>query len=682
MSTDTNSPSRHNFEHLTHPPYRADIDGLRAVAVLSVVAFHAFPLLLRGGFIGVDIFFVISGFLISTIILGSLARNSFSFVEFYSRRIKRIFPALILVLASCFVFGWFVLITDEYKQLGKHIAGGAGFVSNFLFLNERGYFDNAAETKPLLHLWSLGVEEQFYIVWPLLLWLAWKLRFNLLILMIAVAAISFALNINSVSNNAVAAFYSPQTRFWELLMGAVLAHMTLNRQNVSSKLEVWLGLAKMSDANRNWLINIQSISGAVLMVAAALIITRESSFPGWWAVLPTMGTVLIILAGSQAWLNRVVLSSRILVWFGLISYPLYLWHWPLLSFAHIVEADIPSIQIRVGLVLISIALAWLTYRWIEKPIRLGGYSEAKTIALFVLMATVGYVGYNCYERDGLGFRLKDRQAFSEYFENSSPEWKYFKKINLYENYREDCSFFNDKEYRLGNPTEIPRAEISSSCFEGNSLYSHAVFVWGDSYAQQLNFGLKKQLPPNWQILQVASSDCRPNVDNAEPSATDFCSQSNWFALKAMSEAKPDVVIVAQVIGHNAKEFSHMAEKLKELGVKKIIFAGVAPHWKTDLPKIILNKLWFNTPNRTYQGISAASITNNEKLQQQFQQTETVLFANLLGCFCNQDGCLTYVGDDKKTGITSWDKGHLTPIASDYLAKNLLVDLIVGNNKAK
>jgi peptidoglycan/LPS O-acetylase OafA/YrhL len=580
------------------------------------------------------------------------------------------------------VFGWFVLITDEYKQLGKHIAGGAGFASNFLFLNERGYFDNAAETKPLLHLWSLGVEEQFYIVWPLLLWLAWKLRFNLLILMVAVATISFGLNISSVSNNAVAAFYSPQTRFWELLMGAVLAHMTFNRQHVSAKLEVWFGLAKMSDANRNKLINIQSISGALLIVIAALIITKESSFPGWWALMPTMGTVLIISAGSQAWLNRAVLSSRILVWFGLISYPLYLWHWPLLSFAHIIEADIPSVQLRIGLVLISIALAWLTFGWVEKPIRLGGYSKAKTITLFVLMATVGYVGYNCYERDGLGFRLKDRQAFSEYFENSSPEWKYFKKINLYENYREDCSFFNDKEYRLGSPTEIPRAEISSSCFERNIAYSHAVFVWGDSYAQQLNFGLKKQLPPNWQILQVASSDCRPNVDNAEPSATDFCTQSNWFALKTMSESKPDVVIVAQVIGHNAKEFSHMAEKLKELGVKKIIFAGVAPHWKTDLPKIILNKLWFNTPNRTYQGISAASITNNEKLQQQFQQTETVLFANLLGCFCNQDGCLTYIGDDKKTGITSWDKGHLTPIASDYLAKNLLVDLIVGNNKAK
>lgn len=170
----------HNHNDLTHPKYRPDIDGLRAVAILFVVGFHAFPNWVHGGFIGVDIFFVISGYLISTIIIGSLERDSFSFVEFYIRRINRIFPALLLVLIACFSFGWYALLADEYKQLGKHIAGGAGFISNFLFWNESGYFDNAAETKPLLHLWSLGIEEQFYLAWPLLLWLVWKNKLNLL----------------------------------------------------------------------------------------------------------------------------------------------------------------------------------------------------------------------------------------------------------------------------------------------------------------------------------------------------------------------------------------------------------------------------------------------------------------------------------------------------------------------
>lgn len=241
-----NTPSPHNSEHLIHPKYRPDIDGLRAVAVLSVVGFHAFPLFVKGGFIGVDIFFVISGYLISIIIVGSLERNSFSFIEFYSRRIKRIFPALLLVLIACFAFGWDALLADEYKQLGKHIAGGAGFISNFLFWGDSGYFDNAAETKPLLHLWSLGIEEQFYIIWPLLLWLAWKKRFNLLTITIAVVVISFALNIGEVKgDDAVAAFYSPQTRFWELLVGSVLAYMTMHRQNIFAKfkhrLDPWFG---------------------------------------------------------------------------------------------------------------------------------------------------------------------------------------------------------------------------------------------------------------------------------------------------------------------------------------------------------------------------------------------------------------------------------------------------------
>ena len=213
--------------YLSHPKYRPDIDGLRAIAVLSVVAFHAFPNWIRGGFIGVDVFFVISGYLISTIIFENLDSGTFSFAEFYARRVKRIFPALLLVLTASYAFGWFALFADEYKQLGKHIAAGAGFVSNIVLWNEAGYFDSSAETKPLLHLWSLGIEEQFYVVWPLLLWLAWKQKFDLLTITIIVALVSFFLNINGVKEDTVATFYSPQTRFWELLCGSLLAWISI-----------------------------------------------------------------------------------------------------------------------------------------------------------------------------------------------------------------------------------------------------------------------------------------------------------------------------------------------------------------------------------------------------------------------------------------------------------------------
>jgi len=213
-----------------HPTYRPDIDGLRAVAVLSVVVFHAFPRALPGGFIGVDIFFVISGYLISRIIIESLEQGRFSFAGFYARRIKRLYPALLLVLVAVLAFGWIALFAKEYEQLGKHTAAAAVFISNLVLWSESGYFDNASITKPLLHLWSLGVEEQFYIFWPLLLWLGWRLRFNLLLVAACIGILSFGANVLATTHSPPAAFYSPFTRFWEPMVGAILAYVAAHHR--------------------------------------------------------------------------------------------------------------------------------------------------------------------------------------------------------------------------------------------------------------------------------------------------------------------------------------------------------------------------------------------------------------------------------------------------------------------
>ena len=368
--------------YLTHPKYRLDIDGLRAIAVLSVVAFHAFPSLIRGGFIGVDIFFVISGYLISSIIFENLDRGTFSFTEFYVRRIKRIFPALLLVLVVCFTFGWFTLLADEYKQLGKHIAGGASFISNFILWNEAGYFDNSAETKPLLHLWSLGIEEQFYIVWPLFLWFAWKCKFNLLKITITVAIVSFILNINGINQDMVTTFYSPLTRFWELLSGSLLAWVTLYKKNafvnVKYKLDNWLSHIVYNEKKEDEgkiLSNVISFVGLLLLLYGFWRINKELSFPGKWALVPVLGAVFLITAGSKAWINRTILSNKVAVWFGLISFPLYLWHWPMLSFARIIEGELPSRSIRIAVVIFSIVLAWVTYILVERPLRFGKHSK-------------------------------------------------------------------------------------------------------------------------------------------------------------------------------------------------------------------------------------------------------------------------------------------------------------------
>jgi peptidoglycan/LPS O-acetylase OafA/YrhL len=389
----------------SHLSYRADIDGLRAVAVLSVIGFHAFPTVVQSGFIGVDIFFVISGYLISSIILKSLAEDNFSFIDFYSRRIKRIFPALLLVLISCFVIAWFVLLPDEFKQLGKHIAAGAGFASNFVLLNESGYFNNVSETKPLLHLWSLGIEEQFYFIWPLLLYVTWKFKKNYLTVILVILAISFTLNISRIHYHAVSVFYSPQSRFWELLIGAALACILLQKAAIAS----WLN---SQNSTRN---NLLSMTGALLLAIGFFLLTKDKRFPGWWALLPTLGTACMIAAGQRAWLNRVVLSNRLLVWFGLISFPLYLWHWPLLSFARIMQNETPSLEIRTAAIMLSVMLAWLTFTWIEKPIRYGrlfntsltkpANTTFKTpLALMLLMLIAGFAGYNAYSRDGYNFR--------------------------------------------------------------------------------------------------------------------------------------------------------------------------------------------------------------------------------------------------------------------------------------
>jgi peptidoglycan/LPS O-acetylase OafA/YrhL len=205
-----------------HPKYRPDIDGLRAIAVLSVVGFHAFGI--QAGFIGVDIFFVISGYLISSIIFGDLQQNQLSILDFYRRRIKRIFPALLTVLLFCFALGWLTLLADEFTALNKHIAAGLAFVSNLVLLGESGYFDSASHNKILLHLWSLGIEEQFYIFWPLLLLIFWRLRLKLDMLLWGLLPCSFLLNIALIHNYPSATFYLPITRFWELLIGAALAY--------------------------------------------------------------------------------------------------------------------------------------------------------------------------------------------------------------------------------------------------------------------------------------------------------------------------------------------------------------------------------------------------------------------------------------------------------------------------
>ncbi len=280
--------------------YRPDIDGLRAFAVLAVVGYHAFPEMFPGGFIGVDVFFVISGYLISGIVLTDLRRGTFSLWIFYQRRIRRIVPALIIVLLTALAAGWFVLFPDEYRALGKHVFGGVLFVDNFLLWQEAGYFDSEVKAKPLLHLWSLGIEEQFYIILPLLLWYCAKRHFQKLSVVFIICIASFWLNVHYIPKPVVD-FYNPLTRAWELLAGVLLcvAMRHVSAKEIYLKLDMLLGKAvydmKVTNDGRglNFLL---AVFGVILLVCALLLVRSRNPYPGWHAVLPVLGTMLLLAA--------------------------------------------------------------------------------------------------------------------------------------------------------------------------------------------------------------------------------------------------------------------------------------------------------------------------------------------------------------------------------------------------
>ncbi|MEW6037054.1 MAG: acyltransferase family protein [Pseudomonadota bacterium] len=372
-----------------HLAYRPDIDGLRAVAILAVIVFHTYPRSLPGGFAGVDVFFVISGYLIGGIIFRNLSAGSFSLADFYARRARRIFPALITVLLSGLAFGWFALLADEYRALGKHVAAGAGFVSNLVLWRESGYFDTAAEFKPLLHLWSLGIEEQFYLLYPLLMALIWRLRANPARSLFALAALSFGGNLYLVHSDAVSAFFLPFTRFWELLGGSALAYVHFQRAT-----------AKPSTSARH---ELQAGAGMLLIAAAILVLDKDKDFPGAWALLPTLGALLLIGAGQGAWINRRLLASRPMVFIGVISYPLYLWHWLLLSFGLILRSGEPLHHRAALLIAAAFLLAWLTFRYIERPLRFGAFElqRFKLASLWLMLACAGLLGFAVFRLDGL-----------------------------------------------------------------------------------------------------------------------------------------------------------------------------------------------------------------------------------------------------------------------------------------
>ena len=660
-------------EHLTHPKYRPDIDGLRALAVLSVVFYHAFPSVVTGGFVGVDVFFVISGFLISTIIFESLIRySSFDFLEFYERRVRRIFPALAIVLLVSCVFAYFYLLSGELEQFGKHVAAGAGFVSNIVFWYESGYFDNSAETKPLLHLWSLGVEEQFYIVWPIILWSAWKMRLNLLTICITYAGASFVLNILESRSDIVADFYSPQTRFWELMLGTILALVQLRYPHARSRFRfavnnllaivIFDGSRKKDSTVLN---NVESTLGISLILFGILYLHTDSRFPGWWAVLPTIGAVLFISAGPTAYLNRGIFSSPFVVWVGLISFPLYLWHWPILSFSRIVAGHQPSWGYRWCAVVASIVLAWATFQFIEKNIRKARNTRFEIVCLAGIVALIGCSGYFAYLKAGLPFRpgapLDGRLV-----------------------HLQNVPVINSYAHQYGSRPcfQLP-GNKSRDWFVGNGCLTvkdpsrPTVFLLGDSHSASLSIGLRVLAEQHqFNLLQMSSGWCAPFGNETSDTA---CVVMNQFAFDQIRKARPDVLMLdaywlheseplfykgSDFIGHLESLFA----QLQQLGAKKIIVVGEMPTWTAFLPDILARKYVLKRlpiPMRTFEDLDPLSTEMDIRMRHMKFPPKTT-YLSLTDQLCDEAGCLTMIGPDLENDLIVWDYGHLTLKGSTWV----------------
>ena len=422
-----------------------------------------------------DIFFVISGYLISLIVFREQAAGEFSFADFYARRARRLFPALAVVLLATIVFGAFVLFADEYHRLGKHASSAIVFLLNFQLMNEAGYFDVASNTKPLLHLWSLSVEEQFYLVWPALLVVLWRVRWRIGLVIGILIVGSFAFAIYLASRNLDALYFHPLARFWELLLGAALAYYH-HRFGVN---------AFPSRLDRSWMRHLLSFAGLVAIFSAFFLFNGKAPHPSTLTLIPLIGVTALIASGSDSVGSR-FLALKPLVWIGLISYPLYLWHWPLLSYIRIMESGAPTEALLWAGAGAALLLAALTTRFIEQPLRHSHRVRTAVVGLGSTMVALLLASFGVVASDG----LTDRPAV-RHVKAAEVQMK-----------REPST--DESCLRLFPPGEAP-----AYCRQHNPM-NRMIAIVGDSHAHVLFPGVSESAAlQGYGTLLLANSGCPP-----------------------------------------------------------------------------------------------------------------------------------------------------------------------------
>jgi len=627
-----------NFNKSNHSKfYRPDIDGLRAIAVIAVIFFHSHLIGFGGGYVGVDIFFVISGYLITSIILRQLEADNFSLVNFYVRRIRRILPAIIFVSLVCIPIAWVVLTPRDMKDFAQSIAAVSTFSSNILFWKETGYFDQAVGLKPLLHTWSLAVEEQFYALYPLMLIiLSFFNRYIKIFSLFIIFILSFSFSVYLQTRDPSGAFYLIFSRAWELLAGSFVAFYFVTHHH-----------------SKYPLLN-QTLSGFGLMLIFFSIIKFDqySSQSTYAMIIPVLGTSLVILFADKDTLVSRALSSNVLVSLGLLSYSAYLWHHPILSFFQYIYGSSISTILLSSLGLSSFFLAYPTWRYLENPSRdVNLISNKKMVytTLFFMSILLAF-GITGHLKNGFDFR---------YSENDKRIIN-FLSYDVSEIYKEGSCFLR---------ADQDVGEFDQSCLRQNNK---SLFLWGDSHAAALSHGLNKNFN---QMSQLNSSGCPPIINQPFYSRPN-CFEFNNFAVSKIEAHKPKKIIIhSNWISYSKAELNGLNDTIliiKKLSPDSVIYiVGGMPQWKPDLPRLIVKKNLSDISELKKLEISdSVAMYNTDSIISEIALKHRVNFISIFNEICDGDLCSALIPSGIGFEPIVWDYGHLTESGSIYVADKI------------
>ncbi|MFM2055974.1 MAG: acyltransferase family protein [Pseudomonadota bacterium] len=620
--------------------FRQDINGLRALAVVVVCLFHFNIPGFSGGFAGVDVFFVISGFLMTGIIVGKIRTGRFSVLEFYMARASRIIPALLVVCLAVAALGWFLLPNDDYLLLGRHLTGAIGFFSNTVFMREAGYFDSQPQDKWLLHSWSLSVEWQFYLLYPLLLAATkrWQAFFRPLLVIGLAVSLLYCLRIQEISPTR--AFYLLPTRAWELLAGGLVYFMP-----------TW--------SDERWR-KIATTTGLILVLATVFLVNGTMAWPGMLTLLPVAGTVLVIAAAAPSFAP---LAHPVVQWLGKTSYSIYLWHWPVVVLLYHFNQQEQWSWIIAGL-LATLLTGYLSYVLIELRSKdmLRHLGRPAWIWLLLPCLITAGLGKTIVRLEGIPGDVRainhdERARFVQHYKQMH--------LQLQVPYRMECDLYDEK-------LNQPRPDIDPGCT--SQVNQGSIFLWGDSHAQALSHGLRQWLGDGRPFAQVATSGCRPSLDpQTAGTVNNDCGRSNQIALAAVTRLRPALVILAQERDHEKTDWLAFARHLQSLGVRQVVLFGPVPQWRPSLPVIITRWYWADRPEYASKGLDQAVRHTDSILQQQLQGHPELTYVSPMQSLCQPIACQPWLPGKKE--LLMVDYGHLTPAASVQVVAQLLGPLL-------